>query len=56
MTKTLFQATKHYEGEGLSFDIPEGPAFETREEAEAWLESAPLGPEFSVNELEFFIL
>ncbi len=53
---TLFQAIKHFECGDVAFDMPEGPAFLTRKEAEAWLATSDLDPEFKILEIEPFAL
>jgi len=53
---SLFQATKRLECGDVAFDMPEGPAFATRQEAEAWLADSGLGVEFKVQEVAPFAL
>jgi hypothetical protein len=52
----LFQAINQIQVDGIVFNMPEGPAFNTRQEAEAWLATSDLGSQFQVQEIQPFAL
>lgn len=51
----LFQAIQQIQLDGVALNMPHGPAFNTRQEAEAWLAASELGSHFQVQEIEPFV-